>query len=348
MAAADVYDAIPKVELHCHVEGTLRPSTVVELARKNGRQLRSEDPTELYRYTSLNSFLEIFWLVQELLSDRDDWARAAYESIVDAAPHGLRYREMFFTPARHLAAGQDLAEIVAGLTEGIERAEMETDARCMLICDIDRAYGGGAGLELVEHLAELGRAGRAERVIGLGMDSTERGVDPRDFVEAFRIGGSAGLRLTSHAGEDTGPENIATALDALGIERIDHGLAILEDGALTRRVAEERIPLDVCPNSNIVIAHKYERLEEHPFRRMRQAGLLATLNTDDPAMTDLDLGKEYRTVARALQMPWSEVEGVALDGVEATWLDEGEKRSLRARFERELEAIRPSDPTTVA
>ena len=348
MAAADVYDAIPKVELHCHVEGTVHPSTVVELARRNGRSLPSEDPTELYRYTSLNSFLAIFWLVQELLGNRDDWARVAYESIVSAAPHGLRYREMFFTPARHLAAGQDLAEIIAGLTEGIERAEVETGTRCMLICDIDRAYGGRAGLELVELLAEARRAGRAERVIGLGMDSTERGVDPRDFAEAFRLGGSVGLRLTSHAGEDTGPENIATALDALGIERIDHGLAILEDEALTRRVAEERIPLDVCPNSNIVIANRYERLEEHPFRRMRQAGLLATLNTDDPAMTDLDLGKEYRSVARALQMPWSEIEEVALDGVEATWLDEGEKHSLHARFELELEAIRPSDTTSVA
>ena len=348
MAPADVYDAIPKVELHCHVEGTVRPSTVVELASKNGRRLRSEDPTELYRYSSLNSFLEIFWLVQELLEDRDDWARAAYESVVDAAPHGLRYREMFFTPARHIAAGQDLAEIVAGLAEGIERAEMETDARCMLICDIDRAYGGAAGLELAERLATLRRAGQAERVIGLGMDSTERGVDPRDFAAAFRVAGAAGLRLTAHAGEDTGPENISTALDSLGIERIDHGLAILDDEELTRRVATERIPLDVCPNSNIVIANKYARLEEHPFRRMRQAGLLATLNTDDPAMTDLDLGKEYRSVARALEMPWSEIEDTALDGIKATWLDEGAKRELRVQFERELEAIRPADTSLVA
>ena len=100
----DRFDAIPKVELHCHVEGTVRPSTVVELARKHGRKMPSEDPTELYRFDSLNSFLAVFWLVQELIGDRDDWARVAYESILDAAPHGLRYREMFFTPARHLAA----------------------------------------------------------------------------------------------------------------------------------------------------------------------------------------------------------------------------------------------------
>ncbi len=226
---SDLYDAIPKVELHCHVEGTVRPSTVVELARKNGRTLPTEDPTQLYRYDSLNSFLEIFWLVQALIADRSDWARVAYESILDAAPHGLRYREMFFTPARHLEMGQSLSEIIAGLSEGLAAAETETGVRSMLICDIDRAYGPAAGLELAEQLAAVVQAGKAERVIGLGMDSTERGVDPRAFAPAFSLAGSVGLRLTSHAGEDTGPENIAVALEALGIERIDHGLAILDD-----------------------------------------------------------------------------------------------------------------------
>ena len=341
MAALDAYDAIPKVELHCHVEGSIRPATVVELARKNGRALPTEDPTELYRFTSLDSFLSIFWLVQELLADGEDWERAAYESIIDAAPHGLRYREMFLTPARHLAAGQRLSSIVAGLTRGIERAEAETGTRCMLICDIDRAYGGAAGRELVDLARELRRSGGAERLIGVGMDSTELGVDPRDFADAFAQAARHGFRRTAHAGEDTGPENIATALEALGVERIDHGLAILGDLGLTVRLAEEQIPLTVCPNSNVVIANKYERLEDHPFRRMRQAGLLATLNTDDPAMTDLDLGREYRSVATALGMTWDEIAAVSLDGVEASWLDEGEKRAMRAEFESTIAAIEP-------
>ncbi|HEX2194660.1 MAG TPA: adenosine deaminase [Candidatus Limnocylindria bacterium] len=345
MDAPDAYDALPKVELHCHVEGTIRPRTVVELARKNGRRLPTDDPTELYRYTSLNSFLDIFWLVQSLLADPDDWARAAYESIVDAAPHGLRYREMFFTPARHLEAGQRLTDIVEGLSRGIERAEEDTGVRCMLICDIDRAYGPSPAQELVEAAIEVRRAGKGERVIGIGMDSTERGVDPRDFADAFAAARQAGFRVTSHAGEDTGPDNIARALEALQIERIDHGLAILDDAELTARVAAQRIPLDVCPNSNVLIANKYERLEDHPFRRMRQAGLLATLNTDDPAMTDLDLGKEYRSVAEALHMPWREVTAVALDGVEASWLDEDEKRRVRGEFEAEIAAITPPPST---
>jgi adenosine deaminase len=113
------------------------------------------------------------------------------------------------------------------------------------------------------------------------------------------------------------------------------------DPQLVRRVADARIPLDVCPNSNVLIANRYQRLADHPFRRMRQAGLLATLNTDDPAMTDLDLGREYRSVAQALDMPWEEMTAVALDGVEASWLDESEKRQLREEFTAEIAAITP-------
>jgi adenosine deaminase len=346
---ADVYDLIPKVELHCHVEGTLRPSTVAELAHKSGRTLPVDDPSHLYRYGSLNEFLQVFWLVQETLTTPDDWARAAYESIVDAAPHGLRYREMFFTPARHLAAGQDLGGIIEGLTAGISAAEVETGVRCGLIADCDRAFGGVAGCELVERLGELRRAGRAERVLGVGMDSTELGVNLRDYADAFALAGRLRLRRTAHAGEDVGPENIALALDVLGAERIDHGLAILEDVALTLRAAENRVPLTVCPSSNVLIANKYARLEDHPFRQMREAGLLATLNTDDPAMTELNLGTEYRAVAKALRLDLGALCTVALDGIEASWLDGGDKRALRTTFEtafRSLEggADHPSYP----
>ena len=223
----DAVLAWPKAELHCHLEGTVRPSTVVDLARKHGRELPSEDPTDLYRFSSLNSFLEIFWLVQSLIGDRDDWARVAHEATLDAAPHGLRYREAFFTPARHLEAGQSLAEIVAGLTEGIEAAERETGVRTALVCDIDRSYGPIAAVELAEDLATLRRDGKADRVIGLGMDSTERGVDPADFAPAYEVARAAGMHVTGHAGEDTGPENIAAALDALLLERIDHGIAVV-------------------------------------------------------------------------------------------------------------------------
>jgi len=333
MTTPGAYDAIPKVELHCHLEGTVRPSTVVELARKHGRELPSDDPTELYRFSSLNSFLEIFWLVQALIGDREDWARVAYEATVDAAPHGLRYREAFFTPARHLEAGQSLAEIIAGLSEGVEAAERETGARTALVCDIDRSYGPIAAVELAEDLVALRRAGKAERVIGLGMDSTERGVDPADFAPAYEVARAAGLHVTGHAGEDTGPENIAAALGALRLERIDHGIAVIEDPALVERLAGARVPFNVCPSSNVVIANRYGSLAEHPLRRMRDAGLLVTINTDDPAMTGTDLGREYRDVAEALGYGYDEMCGIAVEGIDATWLDETGRSELRRSFE---------------
>jgi adenosine deaminase len=301
---ATALDRLPKAELHCHVEGTMRPATVVELAHQNGIELPTSDPTELYRYTSLDSFLEVFWLVQSTLAKREDWARLAYESILDGAAHGLVYRETFFTPARHLAAGQDLAEIVAGLAEGLDAAEQETGARAMLIAGIDRAYGGAAGREMVERLVELRRLGSAdtERVIGIGLDSTEQGVDPADFAEAFAVAGKAGLRRTSHQGETTPPSYIRAGLDLLGSERIDHGLTSMQDPELVRRLAGERIPLTVCPNSNVRIANAVPRLEDHSYPQMRAAGLLATLNTDDPALTDLDLGQEYRSACGRLRV----------------------------------------------
>lgn len=335
------YDAIPKVELHCHVEGTVRPETVIELVRRSGRPLPAEDPRELYRYDSLDSFLAIFWLVQEAIATPDDWARVAYESLVDGAVHGLRYREMFFTPARHLAAGQRLESIVEGLTRGIEAAERDAPVRCFLVAAMDKAYGAAAGLELVEGVVALRRAGRAERVIGIGADSTELGVDHRAFQPAYALAASAGLRRTCHAGEavGVGAENVRIALDVLGVERVDHGIAVAEDQALLRRLVDARIPLTVCPTSNVVIANRYRSLAEHPFPAMRAAGLLLTVNTDDPAMTDLDLGLEYRAVGAAYGYGFDELGRIALEGIESTWLDGPDRRSLRASFEAELTAL---------
>jgi adenosine deaminase len=334
--APDAFDRIPKVELHCHVEGTVRPTTVVELARKAGRPLPVDEPHELYRYTSLDSFLAVFWLVQEVLIDRGDWARIAYESLVDGAAHGLRYREMFFTPARHLAAGQELEAIVAGLTDGIERAEAETGVRCSLIAGIDKALGPEAGLELVDRLGKLRRAGGADRVIGIGADSTELGVDMRRFQPAYAAAARLGLRRTCHAGEavGVGPENIRIALDILGAERIDHGIAIVDDPKLVARAAAERIPLTVCPTSNIVIANRYATLAEHPLLEMREAGLLVTINTDDPAMMELDLGLEYRRVGEAFDLDLDALVLLAREGIESTWLDESDRAALRTEFDR--------------
>jgi len=345
MLLADALDALPKVELHCHVEGTMRPETVLALAGKNGIPLPTTDLAALYRYGSLDEFLTVFWLVQSCLQTRDDWARLAYESVVDGAAHGRVYAETFFTPARHLAEGQSLDDIVSGLIDGITAAESETGARCFLVADMDRAFGPDAGRQLVDGIIDLRSRDplAAERVIGIGMDSTELGVDPGSFAPAYRAAAAAGLRRAGHQGEDTGPDNIAVALEVLGVERVDHGLSLMQDAELVRRFAGERIPVTVCPTSNVVIANKVASLAEHPFAAMRQAGVLAMLNTDDPALTDLDLGREYRDVAAAYGWGFDEMVGVAHDGVDATWLDDGGKRDLHRMIDDRAAEIRPED-----
>lgn len=344
-ALAAALDALPKVELHCHIEGAMRPETLIDLARVSAVPLPTSDPTELYRYDSLDAFLRVFWLVQSTLARRQDWARLAYESVIDGAAHGVVHREAFFTPARHLANGLDLADIIAGLDEGLAAAEADTGTTCLLIADMDRAFGPAAGLELVELLAGLRRSSAPgiERVIGVGMDSTEQGIDPVSYLPAYQSARAAGFRLTAHQGENSPVAAIAVALDVLGAERIDHGLPVMDDPELVARMADARIPLTVCPTSNIRIANSFERLEDHVYPQMRTAGLLATVNTDDPALINLDLGREYALVAEAFGWGWQEMVEVSLDGVEGCWLDDSGKATLRRQITSAATALIPND-----
>ncbi|MEM9514875.1 MAG: adenosine deaminase [Actinomycetota bacterium] len=338
--------AIPKVELHCHIEGTMRTSTVAELAAKNGIALAHEDPAQMYAYEDLTGFLEIFWLVQSVLQTPDDWEHLAYESLVDGAAHGLRYREAFFTPARHLLAGQSLADIVAALDRGLARAERDSGARGRLIFDIDREFGPDVATEQVTELVDLRRAGSAgtERVIGLGMDSTELGVDPRSFSVPYGLAREAGLRLTAHQGENSPASAVASAIDDLGCERIDHGISVFEDPELVRRVADRRIPFTVCPNANVRInPDVVDRVEDHVFDKMRRAGILAALNTDDPALVGLDLTAEYELTAQAYGYGLDELYDIAADAVDSSWLDDSDAAALRAEITASRNASAPPD-----
>jgi adenosine deaminase len=337
------FAALPKVELHCHIEGTMRPSTVAELSATHGHPLPAASLEELFAYDDLTDFLSVFWFVQGVLRTPEDWERLAYESIVDGAPHGLRYREAFFTPTRHLENGQRLADIVVALDRGLEAAEHETGARCRLIFDIDRAFGPDVAVDHVRQLVELRRSGApgAERVIGLGMDSTERGIDPESFLPAYQLALAAGLRRTAHQGEDSPAEAIAAAVDVLGCERIDHGISVFGDPELVRRLADCRLPFTVCPNANVRInPDVVSDLADHVYPAMREAGLLATLNTDDPALVGLDLTQEYELTAAAFGYDMEQMVTISLDGILGSWLDDADATALA----NEVRAFAARDP----
>lgn len=334
----DALTRLPKVELHVHLEGTMLPDTLLELARKNG--IADQPPS--YTYADLTGFLDVFWFVQSALCTREDWAMLAYESVRQAASNGVVYNEVFFTPARHMRSGMSLSDIVAGIDDGLVAGEHETGVTTRLIYDIDREFGPAAALEQIEILLDL-RCRNAQgisRVIGIGMDSTERGIDPATFAEAYALAAAAGLHRTAHQGEDSPAAAIRTALDVLGCERIDHGITILDDPALTELAVDRRLALTVCPSANVRInPERCPALDEHPFPKMRDAGLLATLNTDDPALTELSLGLEYTNVANAYGYDWRTMVQIAADGVTASWLDADEKRRIHGLIESASAAV---------
>ena len=236
-------------------------------------------PTELYEYDSLDGFLEVFWLVQSTLCTRADWTRLAYEPSSTAPPTGSSTRNASSPPPPPPRGGPSLRDIVAGLDEGIAAGEKETGSTCLLIADMDRAFGPAAGRRLVEELASLRRVGTpgADRVIATGMDSTELGIDSTTFLHGYDLTRSSGFRLTGHQGENSAASDIAACLDVLGLERIDHGVPVLDDVGLTRRMADAQIPITVCPTSNVVIARCFDRLEDQaqaPWSRSSRASAL--------------------------------------------------------------------------
>lgn len=331
--------ALPKVELHVHVEGAAEASTVAELAAANGVDLGVDDPAELYRYRDLTDFLRVFDLVCRSIVSSDDLRRVTYESLVIAADAGVRYREMFFSPTFLLRHGVAFATIWDGLRTGVADAAADRGIACRLILDVDKPSGPGPARELIE----LGRAADPdhELLIGIGGDAGERGVDLAALAEPFAWARRAGFRTTMHLGEEGPAADIATGLDDVGVERIDHGFSLLDDPALTDRVAEAGIGVTACPTSNREIG-LIEDLAEHPVMAMRDAGVRVSLNSDNAAMFGIDLADEYERVATAFGCDLATMEDVALDSIDSSWLDPADAAALRAAFTTEMRALRAS------
>ena len=326
---------LPKVELHCHVEGTLRPATVVELAARHDIALPTTDVEEIYNYETIYEFLQIFRLVNSTVIDRGDFARVAYESLEDGVRSGnLRYREMFFNPTLHTTRGVAMATIIDGLVDGCRAAEADFGVRCFLIADVYRQDPPAMALQMTEEII----AHRRPELIGLGMDAAEAPDPPEKFVESFQLAGRAGLHRTSHSAEDGPPVNIVTCLDVLGCERIDHGYHILDDPAVVARCRDEGVAFTCCPTSTAVV-YGWPDLTTHPINAMMAAGLKVMLNSDDPTMFDTDIGEEFARFCGQNNLSAATVRRLVLNGVDATWLDDVDKASMRREFEVEIDAL---------
>jgi len=328
---------LPKVELHCHVEGAARASTIADLAKRHGVRLPVDDPAELFQFTSLNQFLSIYDIICASLRTADDFRRITYEALEDAAAAGVRYREMFFSPGFVIRLGVPVDVVWQGVRAGVLDARHDLDINCRMILDFDKPTGPAHAMEMA---AFAGSEPNRDLLVGMGADSVERDIDHAAFAGAFTEAARHGLRRTIHAGEDGPSDNIAIAIHELGCERIDHGFRLLDDAALTAEIVEREIPLDVCPTSNVMIANVVSTVAEHPFARQREAGVLVTLNSDDPGMMRFDIADEYVAVASAFRYALEDMEAISLAGIDACWAPDDEKRAMRVRFTAEFDQLR--------
>jgi adenosine deaminase len=327
---------VPKAELHCHFEGTVRPRTFADLARKHGVELPTDDADKLYDYDSIYEFLKIFAMVSSTLIDQEDFARASYESIEDGVKLGnLKYREMFFNPTLHTRRGVSYKTVVGGLVDGARAAKADFGVTCRLIADVYRQDPPEMAREMVEQVLEH----RRDELIGLGMDGAEAPDPPEKFVEAYRLAGQGGLRLTAHACEDAPAENITTCLDVLGCERIDHGYHVLGDESVVARCRDEGILFTVCPTATAVCYFDPADYTTHPIREMVAKGLRVMINSDDPPMFHTDIGSEYVKMVNAAGWGPEKVREFSLNGVEGSWASDDEKRQMRQEFEAELDRL---------
>jgi adenosine deaminase len=336
MNVDDLLRTMPKAELHLHLEGAVDALTFVSLAGVHGLVLPShDDPLELYEYDTLTDFLTVYSLVCSAVRTRDDFARVTYECLTRCAGSGARYVEFFFSPESHLEF-VDYPTMLAGVVRGMEEAATDVGVESRVIPAINRELGAARAVEFVEMV----QAHRYEQVIGVGMDFNEVGFPPEDYVEAFALATSYGLGRTSHAGEVGPAANIGNGIELLSCDRVDHGYNVVDDPELMAKCAASQIPFTVCPTTTTYTTD-YRDLTDltHPIRRMADAGLALTINSDDPAMFGVDLAHEYSVLHHSMGFTLAELRRCALNGIEAAWIDEGTKATWRAEWASETDRL---------
>ena len=320
---------LPKVELHLHIEGTLEPDLLFALARRHGVALPYASVDALraaYDFSDLQSFLDLYYAGCAVLRDRADFYALAMAYFARAHADHVAHVEIFFAPQSHTSRGVAIGDVIGGLIDAI------ADARAR--------YGITAGLILcfLRHLPEddalaTWRAALPfrDRLVAIGLDSSERDHPPRDFQRVFAEARAAGLHAVAHAGEEGPAAYIREALDLLHVERIDHGVHCEDDPALVAELARRQIPLTVCPLSNLEL-RVVDDLRAHNLARLLRAGVAVTVNSDDPAYFGGYIGDNYRAVAEALDLSGRELVQLAENAVRAAFLAPGDRDALLARI----------------
>jgi adenosine deaminase len=329
-------EGLPKCELHIHIEGSLEPELMFALAARNHIALPYDSVEALraaYRFTQLQDFLDMYYRGMSVLVAEQDFFDLAWAYLERAKADGVSHVEMFFDPQGHTSRGVAFETVVNGLHAACRAADAKLGINASLImCFLRHLDEADAEKTLDAALAHK------SRIIGVGLDSSERGHPPSKFARVFRRARDAGFHLFAHAGEEGPPAYVWEALDVLGVARVDHGNRALEDAALVARLARDRVPLTVCPLSNVKLG-VVDDLRRHPLRRMLDSDLAVTLNSDDPAYFGGYVNDNYRAVAVALGLNQRDIVAIARNSFTAAIMPEEARRAALARFDAAAAAL---------
>ena len=322
--------ALPKAELHLHIEGSLEPALAFRLAQKHGIALPYTSVEALraaYDFSNLQSFLDVYYAVADVLRDADDFYELAAQYLRRVHAEGVVHVELFFDPQTHTARGIALATVVEGLHRALVEAQQRLGITHRLIaCFLRHLSAADAGKTLDAVLQHR------DVICGVGLDSSELGHPPSKFTQVFERARQNGLRAVAHAGEEGPASFITDALDLLHVQRIDHGVRCTEDPVLVQRLVRERIPLTVCPFSNVRL-RVFDTLAHHNLRKLLEMGLCVTVNSDDPAYFGGYLLANFLGVQSALDLTQSQLATLARNSFEASFLDEVSKQRWLAAID---------------
>jgi aminodeoxyfutalosine deaminase len=338
MNSGDLIKAMPKVELHVHLEGSIRPATLLTLADRNGVPLPAKDMEGLrsfYSFTDFDHFIQVYLTISACLQTVADFELIAYEFGADMHRQNIRYAEVTFTPHTNVTnTGLNFETIMDGLNAGRERARVDFGVEFRWVLDIVRNVPDSR-----MQVAEWAASALEQGVVGFGLGGTEKGHPPEWFADAFNVAREAGLHSVPHAGETAGPDSVWGAIRSLKAERLGHGVRSIEDPSLVDFLGQKQIPLEVCPTSNLCLG-AYPSYEEHPIRQLVDKGLYVTVNSDDPPMFNTDLNREYQALVDYLAFSQSELEQLSLNALRASYLPEDRKQRMEREFQSEFTRLR--------
>jgi adenine deaminase len=328
MNAIELSRAIPKAELHIHIEGSLEPELIFQLAQRNGVALAYPSVEALraaYAFTDLQSFLDIYYAGASVLLQPQDFHDMAWAYFLRAQADNVIHTELFFDPQTHTARGVSMASVIEGLSGACKKAEAELGISSALILCFLRHLSEEDAFATLEAALPY-----REHFIGVGLDSSERGHPPEKFERVFARCRELGFKLVAHAGEEGPPEYMWQAIDLLKVQRIDHGVAALQDPLLMAELAHTRLPLTVCPLSNLKLCVVSD-LRDHGLKTMLDAGLCATINSDDPAYFGGYMNANFEQTVAALGLSREDVVQLAKNSFEASFISDPRRAACMAQ-----------------